>query len=304
MTERVDGGGGAAPTSPPPAPSYAGLLTDLMTHTLDADYAVAAARRRAAGDAAGAAGGPETAGAGGGKPRRTLSNRAGVVVAVTVFGVLLGVSALKTSQDQPQATAERAELIEQIEARQSALDGLHAELSALEGGVGGLQQALANQAEATSRLTADLRDLGVTAGTVAVSGPGMVITLDNARHAIPGAGGVILDSDLQALVNGLWVAGAEAIAIDGHRLTALTSIRLAGRAITVDYRSLTPPYVVEAIGDPATLPSRLLETQGGQLWLGLRANYGITFETQTQGTVTMPGDTHGDLLWAEPAGSR
>ena len=81
-------------------------------------------------------------------------------------------------------------------------------------------------------------------------------------------GGVILDTDLQSLVNALWTAGAEAISINGNRLTSLTAIRFAGRAITVDYRSLTPPYVIDAIGNPETLPARLLETPGGQAWIG------------------------------------
>lgn len=293
MTDQAGRPGGARPptTSRPVSPSYAGLLTELMTNTLDEDYEVVASRRSAAAGA-------------GVDPRPARSNRAGIVAAITAFGVLVGVSALKTSQDQPQASLERTQLIEQIEARQSRLDAGHAELSALQTDVGHLQQQAADQASAASRLTDDLRGLGMAAGTAAVTGPGMVITLDNAPHAIPGAGGVILDSDLQALVNGLWVAGAEAIAIDGHRLTTLTPIRFAGRAITVDYRSLTPPYVVAAIGNPDTLPSRLLETQGGQLWLGLRANYGITFAPQTQSKVTLPGDTPNDLLWAQPVGSR
>ena len=65
----------------------------------------------------------------------------------------------------------------------------------------------------------------------------------------------MLDIDLQILVNGLWESGAEAISINGHRLSNLTAIRGAGDAITVDYRSLTRPYQIEAIGDPRTLPA-------------------------------------------------
>ncbi len=289
--------GGGRPPPPPPSQSYAGLLSELMTNTLDADYEVVASRRSAATGAS-----PQ--GESGGDPRSGWSNRAGIVAAVTAFGVLVGVSAVKTAQDQPQATAERAQLIEQIEAGQARLDDLHGDLSALQADIGRRQQEQAGEASAASRRTDDLQHLAMSAGTAAVTGPGMVLNLDNARHAVPGAGGLILDSDVQALVNGLWVAGAEAIAIDGHRLTALTSIRFAGQAITVDYRSLTPPYVVEAIGNPDTLPSRLLETQGGQLWLGLRANYGITFETQTESTITLAGDAYNNLLWARPVGSR
>ena len=56
--------------------------------------------------------------------------------------------------------------------------------------------------------------------------------------------GRVLDRDLQELVNGLWAAGAEAVSVDGQRLTARTAIRSAGEAVLVDFRPLSPPYVV------------------------------------------------------------
>lgn len=275
------------------ASPHAGLLTELMTTTLDKDYQMVASRRGTA----------ERASADRVKPAG-LTQHVGVIAAVVALGALVGVSALKTEQDRPQALVERTQLIEQIQARQARLDGLHASLASLQTDVGRLQHEVADAVGARSRLSGELENLAISAGTLAVTGPGMVITVNDAPNGLPGAGGSILDSDLRALVNGLWVAGAEAVAIDGHRITALTAIRFAGRAITVDYRSLTPPYVVEAIGNPDTLPSRFLETQGGQLWLGLRANFGITFETQPQANVSIPGDTHDTLRWARPVGSR
>ena len=54
--------------------------------------------------------------------------------------------------------------------------------------------------------------------------------------------------DLQNVANALWAAGAEAIAINGQRLTATSTIRAAGNAILVDFRPVTSPYEVSAIG--------------------------------------------------------
>ena len=65
----------------------------------------------------------------------------------------------------------------------------------------------------------------------------------------------VLDTDLQRLVNGLWEAGAEAISLNGQRLTNLSTIRQAGGAITTNGRSLRPPYVLSVIGDKDTLPA-------------------------------------------------
>jgi hypothetical protein len=88
----------------------------------------------------------------------------------------------------------------------------------------------------------------------------MVIVVDDAQGTNAAQ---VTDEDLRQLVNGAWEAGAEGIAINGHRLTTRTAIRSAGSAITVDYRSLLRPYRVEAIGDPKTLPARFANTPGG-----------------------------------------
>ena len=61
------------------------------------------------------------------------------------------------------------------------------------------------------------------------------------------------DGDLQLVVNALWAAGAEAISINGQRLGPTTAIRFAGEAVLVDFRPVTNPYEVSAIGDPDTL---------------------------------------------------
>lgn len=267
-------------------PAYVGLLSQVMSNTLDEDYQTVAAQR-------GAEARP------GSRPRRLAL--AAVVVA---FGVMIGVSALKTEQDRPQALAERAELVEQIHLREQRYDERRANEGALETEVTRLQKQVADDTSSNLTLSGRLQLLGLDAGTLAASGPGITVTVDNAPQSSGGSGGTILDTDLRQLVNGLWKAGAEAIAVDGHRLSSLTSIRYAGRAITVDYRSLTPPYVVEAIGDPDTLPARLLETPGGQTWVSLEANFGIRFDTETRDTLTVPADPHDRLLYAEPAGSR
>jgi uncharacterized protein YlxW (UPF0749 family) len=92
------------------------------------------------------------------------------------------------------------------------------------------------------------------------------------------------------LANGLWQAGAEAIDINGHRLSTLTAIRSAGDAITVDYRSLTRPYEVHAIGDPRTLQARFVESSGGSWWNELAQNRRMRYEIARRGRVGLPAD--------------
>ncbi len=276
---------------PPPGrstspPTYVGLLTQVMSNTLDEDYEAVAAQRKADGE-----------------PQRRPSG-IGLVVVVCLFGLMIGVSALQTEQDRPQEAAERGELIDLINARDQRYDGLRDRLSTLQTQVSGLQGRVLDETLDDQTQNDRLELLGIHAGTLAVTGPGVTITVDDAPPGSSDPGGTILDKDLRLLVNSLWQAGAEAVSLDGHRLTSLTAIRFAGQAITVDYRSLSPPYVIEAVGDPDTLPARLMETRGGQIWLGLQSNFGIRFDTETKDRVTVPADPKDQLLYAEPAVSR
>ncbi len=273
----------------PPAREYASLLTQVMTNTLDEDYATLAAKRSTAGESI---------------PAGSRRTNFGLLAVLVTFGAMLGVSAIKTDQERPQTQAERAELITQIHNRQDDQAALSSRLNQVQDDVTSLQKTVAGQTTRSAEIGDRVSLLSTVAGTVPVVGPGLVITTDDAPHAGSAVGGTILDTDLQALVNGLWTAGAEAISINGHRLTALTAIRIAGTAITVDNVSLSPPYEVHAIGDPATLPARLLETSGGQTWLGLEANFGIRFDRQTRESVPVPGDPHEYLLYAQPQKAR
>jgi uncharacterized protein YlxW (UPF0749 family) len=280
-------------SSTKPTREYVGLLTEVMTNTLDEDYATVAAKRHTDGDSEGSTG-----------PGSSRGNRVALLAVIAAFGLMIGVSALKTDQDRPETEAERTELITQIQKFEREQSTLSRSINAESDEITRLQSQVGEDVSRNASIDQRVDALSVDAGTVPVTGPGMVITVDDAPPGTTGSGGKILDSDLQSLTNALWAAGAEAISIDGHRLTTLTAIRFAGEAITVDYVSLSPPYEVSAIGNPDTLPARLLETDGGQTWLGLEANFGITFDREVKDEVVVPGDPHEHLLYAKPEEQR
>jgi uncharacterized protein YlxW (UPF0749 family) len=124
-------------------------------------------------------------------------------------------------------------------------------------------------------------------GAAAVTGPGVRIVVDDNPDASSGRQAV-LDKDLQVLVNGLWTAGAEAVSINGQRVTNLTSIRVAGEAITVNLRSLSRPYTVNALGDPDQLPARFVESAAGTWWLNLKSVYGLQFTMTREESLVVP----------------
>ncbi|MHB8732240.1 MAG: DUF881 domain-containing protein [bacterium] len=103
-------------------------------------------------------------------------------------------------------------------------------------------------------------------GFTAVSGPGVGVTLSDSERAIPAganpSAALVQDSDLTFLVMMFWYGGARAIAINGERVTTLTTITSSGPTLLINGRRLVGPFDVVAVGDPRVL-SGVLETRGG-----------------------------------------
>ncbi|HSN11410.1 MAG TPA: DUF881 domain-containing protein [Propionibacteriaceae bacterium] len=208
--------------------------------------------------------------------------RVPLLVVALVLGAVVAVQGWYTYKASPDAASERQQLISRIRAADTTNDGLRAQQLALEQEIAQLQR---NQADTGSQAQLDAQ--GAVSGSTAVTGPGMVVVVDDAAGA---NGARVTDEDLRQLVNGAWQAGAEAIAINGHRLTTRTAIRSAGSAITVDYRSLLRPYRVEVIGDPKTMPARFAGTQGGAWWADAKNSYGLGYDMSTSSSLTLPAD--------------
>lgn len=260
-----------------------GLLPYLTAHALDEDYAVAAARRER---------GTED------RPRRRFG-LAGTV-ALAVIALLAVTAAAQTSQDSASQEKERQALIEQVQARKDAVETDRKRVARLQSEVDRLEAELLNGTVTSRGVLDELELLALRSGTSAVRGPGVEIIVDDAPNAESDRF-TVLDSDLQKLVNGLWHAGAEAISINGQRLTNLSAIRHAGKAITVNFTSLDRPYRVLAIGDPDTLPARFADTSGGQAWFDLQRQVGLRFTLRVQNSLRLPAADVPDLRYAESA---
>lgn len=205
-------------------------------------------------------------------PGRDPSRILRVLVSL-VLAALLVFAAVSTTKGADARAAEQRELATLLAAeleRREELEDLIAELRA---DISELSQSQIADPQLVERLAL----LEPVTGAVPVVGPGIVVRADDAP-SLSGQEGLVLDSDLTQLVNGLWQAGAEAVAINGRRITTTTPIRAAGAAITVDYVSLSPPYRIEAIGDPAALQARFARTSAASWWFHISRSYGIGFE--------------------------
>ncbi|PWN03958.1 hypothetical protein DJ010_07875 [Nocardioides silvaticus] len=249
------------------------LLELITAEALERDYQMVAQRRVASG------GTPH------GKDQ--VPGRIGVVAVVAVFGVMLTVAAVQTSANADEDSASREDLIERIDARRDIVQDRQRRIADLQEDNAEAERRLIATGDAVNDVEGRAADLGGTTGFTAVTGEGIRIEIDNAPAADPDTEHV-RDSDLALLVNALWTAGAEAIAVNGQRVSASTSIRNSGTAIEVNSIGIAPPYVVQAIGDTSTLSSRLVETSSGAAFAVLAGDYGWTYDVDNVDEMRLP----------------
>jgi uncharacterized protein YlxW (UPF0749 family) len=246
------------------------LLTLITARSMDEDYAHVAQKRAAAGESPVARARPHV-----------LS-----LAAVAVLGVMAAVVAVQTDREAGVNELSRAALVERIELRSDRLADLQRDVARI---------TRANQDVASNSTTVQGQLDGIGArvdraelntGFAAVRGPGLRITVDN-RPGVD-VNNEIRDEDLATLVDGLWAAGAEAVAINDQRVNALGGIRNTGRAVHVNGRPVLAPYVVSAIGDPRTLEARLLQSSQGQAWFVLVNGLDLDYRAENVDDIRLP----------------
>jgi uncharacterized protein YlxW (UPF0749 family) len=222
--------------------------------------------------------------------RRQRALVAAVALGLAGFVLALGIS-VRVLND-PAVNDQRAALLDRIGAADARNEALIEEVSAARLELSAAREENLRFTAEGASLAQQIQALEVATGYAAVEGPGAVVTLADAptQEGDAGAGGAdlerVLDSDIQRAVNGLWSVGAEAIAVNGQRLTAQSAIRSAAGAILVNYRPLKPPYRVEAIGPP-DLAERFQATPDAQELASVSKQFGIGLETSSVDRVAL-----------------
>lgn len=268
------------------------LLTNVTDHALDDGYAEATARRKAEGDA--------------GVPR-PLKAKLGLAAGLVLAALVVTVGAAQARITAPVVAKERQELINRVESETKAADKLQSDVDGLRTEVGDQQR------KALEKHGGDQGELvALLSGATEVHGPGVKLVVDDAKDTAQGDGsqpresttfadtGRVRDRDMQRVVNGLWQSGAEAIAINGQRLTSFSAIRAAGDAILVDNRPLVPPYTVLAVGDGKKLSTDFQDSADGQYLHVLQQNYGIRASISAEGDVRLPAAPSLTVRTAKP----
>ena len=212
------------------------------------------------------------------RPRNT--RHAAAVLAVTIAsGILFSVSSLNERKN-PAGTSDLATL---VRTRQAQVTALQNEVSTLDAQV-------QNFSTTPQSATPD-EDAFTAKSNRPVSGPGIQITLSDAPTGQIPVGAtandlVIHQQDIEDTMNALWAGGAEAMTVQGVRITNRTVIRCIGNVILVDGTSFSPPFVIQAIGDPDTLRATVTANPRMVNYQAYVSKYGLGWDMQTKDSLS------------------
>jgi uncharacterized protein YlxW (UPF0749 family) len=167
-----------------------------------------------------------------------------------------------------------AELAEKVAALRTDVDGL------AKNDAGGVPEQAMTEA-------------AVIAGQTAVRGPAVAVVLDDAPAGVRPAGVspellVVHQQDIQAVVNALWSGGAEAMTIQGQRVTSRTGVKCVGNSVVLHGVPYAPPYEIVAIGDQGRLELALAGSPTVTIYRQYVDAYGLGFSQRREAEVTMP----------------
>lgn len=249
--------------------------------------------------------------AGGTPPLRGRDPRfhVGLALVLGLFGFLVATGFVQERVREEHLPSRVDELESLVSRRQDTVGDLAERVQGLEERVSGARREAGRGSALVRGLTERLERVQRVAGLTAVRGPGLVMELaDSPRTPRTRAELVdfrIQDVDLQRVTNALWRSGAEAVAVNGQRVVATTAIRVAGNAILVNYRAVSSPYRVTAIGDADVLARGLRDSEIVRRFEVWTQVYGLGFSIERDADLFAPAVRGlGGLRWARPAGER
>ncbi len=152
------------------------------------------------------------------------------------------------------------ELRNQVLFEQSVNRNLSEELRAIQAEINTIEEEIAFQERTYFNLVEDLDKLRMVTGTVGIKGPGIEVTLSDAEYVPDGDNPnfyIVHEFHIQKVIHELLVTQAEAIAINGQRISHRSYIQCVGPVIRIDGNTSFAPFVITAIGDADKLHDSL-----------------------------------------------
>jgi len=234
--------------------------------------------------------------------------RVGVPLVCLLAGLLLGAThGVSGGGEIRRSDAPR--LVDLVRLEKSDVDRLNSERDRLANTIDSTHGRSTDRAlAAMERRSAELAG---DAGLDAVHGPGLVVTLTDAQRDANGRFPrdaspddlVVHQQDIQAVLNAMWTAGAEAIQMQDQRIIATSSPRCVGNTLLLNGRTFSPPYTITAIGDAAAMQDALAAAPLVILYKQYVVRFGLGYTEQSTPDVRVAGYSEPVRMhFAQPAG--
>jgi len=213
-------------------------------------------------------------------------------VALLALGFLMAAQFLAEGPRVRYTTQERSVLVETALGLQSQQDQLKARIVSLRQDIGDLEQQGAGATTTIHDLNDRLGEARDAAGLSRMRGTGIVVRIEDSTTPVPPGGNdadyLANAADLRTVVGLLWQSGAEALAINGERITTTSSIIDIGGSVLVNQAYLTGPYDVTAIGAKDLFAKLSATTGWGEFVQTRRGSFGIGISWAEPDEVELP----------------
>ena len=182
-------------------------------------------------------------------------------VALLALGFLIAAQLAAEGPRVRYTSQERAPLVETAIELQRQHDQLRDQIAALRKQIVTLEEQGQGTTELVRALNRQLEEARIAAGLIPLTGTGLVLQLNDSSLPVPEGADeaeyLVTARDIRTVIAELWLAGAEAISVNGERVTVSTGVLDIGHTILINSAYLSPPYQVSAIG-----PTDMLEQLG------------------------------------------
>jgi uncharacterized protein YlxW (UPF0749 family) len=213
-------------------------------------------------------------------------------IALLALGFLIAAQLASEGPRVRYTTQERSPLVVSAVALQARQETLKDQVLALRSQIQEVEQRGQGSAELVRQLNDQLQHARIASGLLALQGTGIVFQLEDSLQPVkPGANEaeyLVTARDVRTLVEELWLAGAEAVSVNGERIAQSTGIIDIGGSTLVNSAFIAPPYQISAIG-PDDLYEQLSASQGFVAFVVARADaFGIRLSFLESDTVDVP----------------
>jgi uncharacterized protein YlxW (UPF0749 family) len=213
-------------------------------------------------------------------------------VALLALGFLIAAQLASEGPRVRYTTQERTPLVETANELQSQQDVLKQRILDLRSQIQVVEGQGEGSAATVRQLNDRLEQARIAAGLIPLTGTGIVIQLEDSKQPVPPDGSesdyLVGSRDIRDVVEELWGAGAEAVSVNGERITPTSAIIDVGTSLLINSAYLTPPYQITALGPP-DLYDKLSASTGFIDFVRSRSEgYGIGVSLAEPTSVDMP----------------